>query len=128
MFTYRELEIATDGFSEANVIGSNGIGGHGLMYRGVLSDGTMAAIKLLHTEGKQGERAFRIAVSDSASFNDLLIISSSFLVRKRFNYFLLLLAPSLSMSPFLVLDPVCSETLFLSFGKLKLVLVAYENL
>ncbi|KHN20203.1 probable serine/threonine-protein kinase PBL7 [Glycine soja] len=62
VFTYRELEIATDGFSEANVIGSNGIGGHGLMYRGVLSDGTMAAIKLLHTEGKQGERAFRIAV------------------------------------------------------------------
>ncbi|KAG4919815.1 hypothetical protein JHK85_058096 [Glycine max] len=62
VFTYRELEIATDGFNEANVIGSNGIGGHGLMYRGVLSDGTMAAIKLLHTEGKQGERAFRIAV------------------------------------------------------------------
>ncbi|KAL2600643.1 hypothetical protein AAZV13_10G124700 [Glycine max] len=63
VFTYRELEIATDGFSEANVIGSNGIiGGHGLIYRGVLSDGTLAAIKLLRTEGKQGERAFRIEV------------------------------------------------------------------
>ena len=49
VFTYRELEIATDGFSEANVIGSNGIGGHGLMYRGVLRDGTMAAINLLCT-------------------------------------------------------------------------------
>lgn len=50
MFTYRELEIVTDGFSEANVIGSNGIiGGHGLMYRGVLRDGTMAAINLLCT-------------------------------------------------------------------------------
>ncbi|RDY06147.1 putative serine/threonine-protein kinase PBL7, partial [Mucuna pruriens] len=60
VFTYRELEIATDGFNEANVIGSNG--GHGLMYRGVLSDGTLAAIKLLRSEGKQGERAFRIEV------------------------------------------------------------------
>ena len=50
VFTYRELEIVTDGFSEANVIGSNGIiGGHGLMYRGVLRDGTMAAINLLCT-------------------------------------------------------------------------------
>ncbi|KAK7391978.1 hypothetical protein VNO78_20403 [Psophocarpus tetragonolobus] len=60
VFTYRELEIATDGFSEANVISSNG--GHGLMYRGILSDGTLAAIKLLGSEGKQGERAFRIEV------------------------------------------------------------------
>ncbi|TKY52197.1 Serine/threonine-protein kinase CDL1 [Spatholobus suberectus] len=60
VFTYRELEIATDGFREANVIGSNG--GHGLVYRGVLSDGTLAAIKLLRSEGKQGERAFRIEV------------------------------------------------------------------
>ncbi|CAJ1976163.1 unnamed protein product [Sphenostylis stenocarpa] len=60
VFTYRELEIATDGFREGNVIGSNG--GHGFMYRGVLSDGTLAAIKLLRSEGKQGERAFRIEV------------------------------------------------------------------
>ncbi|XP_047176883.1 probable serine/threonine-protein kinase PBL7 [Vigna umbellata] len=60
VFTYRELEIATDGFSERNMIGGNG--GHGLMYRGVLSDGTLAAIKLLRSEGKQGERAFRIEV------------------------------------------------------------------
>ncbi|KAI4301827.1 hypothetical protein L6164_035067 [Bauhinia variegata] len=59
VFTYRELEVATDGFSEANMIGN---GGFGLMYRGVLRDGTMAAIKLLQREGKQGERAFRIEV------------------------------------------------------------------
>ena len=75
VFTYRELEVATDGFSEANVIGN---GGFGLMYRGVLSDGTLAAIKLLRREGKQGERAFRVEVSDRASFNDMI---SFFLVR-----------------------------------------------
>ncbi|XP_020963863.1 proline-rich receptor-like protein kinase PERK3 [Arachis ipaensis] len=60
VFTYKEIEVATNGFSEANFIGN---GGFGLMYRGVLSDGTLAAIKLLRREGKQGERAFRVEVS-----------------------------------------------------------------
>ncbi|KAF4399090.1 hypothetical protein G4B88_023684 [Cannabis sativa] len=59
IFTYKELEVATTGFSEANVIGR---GGFGVVYRGVLSDGTEAAIKMLHRAGKQGERAFRVEV------------------------------------------------------------------
>ncbi|KAI4350000.1 hypothetical protein L6164_010533 [Bauhinia variegata] len=59
VFTYRELELATDGFSEANMIGK---GEFGLMYRGVLSDGTLAAIKMLSREDKQGERGFRVEV------------------------------------------------------------------
>ncbi|KAJ8751937.1 hypothetical protein K2173_000683 [Erythroxylum novogranatense] len=59
VFTYKELETATEEFSEANVIGN---GGYGVVYRGVLSDGTVAAIKMLHREGKQGERAFRMEV------------------------------------------------------------------
>ncbi|GAB4855520.1 hypothetical protein Ancab_024139 [Ancistrocladus abbreviatus] len=59
VFTYKELELATDNFSEANVIGN---GGFGVVYRGVLGDGTVAAIKMLHREGKQGERAFRMEV------------------------------------------------------------------
>ncbi|CAN1232811.1 Probable serine/threonine-protein kinase PBL7 [Linum perenne] len=42
VFTYRELESATDRFSESNVIGN---GGYGVVYRGILSDGTVAAIK-----------------------------------------------------------------------------------
>lgn len=91
MFTYRELEIATNGFSERNVIGSNG--GLGLMFRGVLSDGTLAAIKLLRSEGKQGERAFRIEVSQCTSFNDLTY--PLLFTTQRFNYFLFLLALSL---------------------------------
>ncbi|XP_041020773.1 probable serine/threonine-protein kinase PBL7 [Juglans microcarpa x Juglans regia] len=59
VYTYKELEVATDRFSEANIIGN---GGCGVVYRGVLRDGTVAAIKMLHREGKQGERAFRIEV------------------------------------------------------------------
>uniref|UniRef100_A0A7N0UHK4 Protein kinase domain-containing protein n=1 Tax=Kalanchoe fedtschenkoi TaxID=63787 RepID=A0A7N0UHK4_KALFE len=59
VFTYRELEVATEGFSEENVIG-NAV--FGKVYRGVLSDGTVTAIKVLQREGKQVERAFRIEV------------------------------------------------------------------
>lgn len=61
VFTYKELEVSTSGFSEGNVIGK---GGFGVVYRGVLSDGTVAAIKVLNRVGKQGERAFRVEVSD----------------------------------------------------------------
>ena len=61
VYTYKELEVATAGFCEANVIGR---GGFGVVYKGVLTDGTEAAIKALHRAGKQGERAFRVEVSD----------------------------------------------------------------
>ncbi|KAL2942143.1 putative serine/threonine-protein kinase PBL7 [Bienertia sinuspersici] len=50
------LQIASN---DANMIGH---GGYGVVYRGVLGDGTVAAIKMVHTDGKQGERAFRIEV------------------------------------------------------------------
>lgn len=60
VFTYRELQEATEGFSEANVIGK---GASSSTYRGVLSDGTLAAIKLLQKQGRHGERAFRIQVN-----------------------------------------------------------------
>ncbi|WOG84339.1 hypothetical protein DCAR_0103522 [Daucus carota subsp. sativus] len=56
VFTYKDLEVATENFSETNVIGN---GGFGVVYKGILSDGNMAAVKMLHREGKQGERAFR---------------------------------------------------------------------
>ncbi|XP_061971788.1 probable serine/threonine-protein kinase PBL7 isoform X2 [Populus nigra] len=59
VFTFKELEIATNKFSEANVTWNEG---YGVVYRGTLSDGTVAAIKMLHRAGKQGERAFRIEV------------------------------------------------------------------
>ncbi|XVE62969.1 hypothetical protein DITRI_Ditri06bG0162100 [Diplodiscus trichospermus] len=59
VFTYKELEMATDQFSEVNVIGN---GGFGVVYKGVLADGTVAAIKRLRRDGKQGERAFRMEV------------------------------------------------------------------
>ncbi|KAF8405740.1 hypothetical protein HHK36_007817 [Tetracentron sinense] len=55
-FSWRELQLATDNFSESNVIGQ---GGFGKVYRGILSDNTRVAVKRLtdyHNPG--GEAAF----------------------------------------------------------------------
>jgi len=43
-YSLKELEIATRGFSEENVIGE---GGYGVVYRGVLQDGSVVAVKNL---------------------------------------------------------------------------------
>ncbi|KAL8114530.1 hypothetical protein AgCh_021409 [Apium graveolens] len=56
VFPYKDLEVATEKFSETNIIGN---GGFGVVYKGILSDGKMAAVKMLHRKGKQEERAFR---------------------------------------------------------------------
>ena len=44
VYTLRELEDATDGFADENVIGQ---GGYGIVYRGVVADGTQVAVKNL---------------------------------------------------------------------------------
>nr|CAB3465323.1 unnamed protein product [Digitaria exilis] len=63
VFTYRELERATEGFSEGNVVGK---GAYGAVFRGRLADGTPAAIKRLRLDHRrQGEREFRIEVSQA---------------------------------------------------------------
>lgn len=43
-YTLRELEDATNGFADENVIGE---GGYGIVYRGVLEDNSMVAVKNL---------------------------------------------------------------------------------
>jgi hypothetical protein len=43
-YTLRELELATNVFSDKNVIGE---GGYGIVYRGVLHDGVHVAVKNL---------------------------------------------------------------------------------
>ncbi|KAJ8423353.1 hypothetical protein Cgig2_026113 [Carnegiea gigantea] len=71
VFTYKEREMATNNFSEANVVGH---GAYGVVYRGVLSDGTVAAIKMVLRDGKQGERAFRIEVDLLSRLNSPCLV------------------------------------------------------
>ncbi|KAL8545616.1 hypothetical protein ACS0TY_005663 [Phlomoides rotata] len=59
VFTLREVEMATNKFNESNVIEN---GSTGVVYRGVLRNGTAAAIKMLRANGRSGERAFRLEV------------------------------------------------------------------
>ncbi|XP_054816150.1 cold-responsive protein kinase 1-like isoform X2 [Prosopis cineraria] len=55
LYTYKELRIATEGFSPANKIGQ---GGFGSVYKGKLRNGTLAAIKVLSADSNQGVREF----------------------------------------------------------------------
>ncbi|KAG0555018.1 hypothetical protein KC19_12G137300 [Ceratodon purpureus] len=55
-FTLQELERATNNFSEEYFIGE---GGFGKVYRGVLPDGKVVAIKCASNEGAQGQTEFR---------------------------------------------------------------------
>ncbi|PKA49533.1 putative LRR receptor-like serine/threonine-protein kinase [Apostasia shenzhenica] len=55
-FAWRELELATDSFSEKNLLGQ---GGFGKVYKGVLPDNTKVAVKrLTDHESPGGEAAF----------------------------------------------------------------------
>ncbi|KAG7953445.1 hypothetical protein I3843_12G110500 [Carya illinoinensis] len=54
-FTLRQIKTATNNFDVANKIGE---GGFGSVYKGLLSDGTMMAVKQLSSKSKQGNREF----------------------------------------------------------------------
>ncbi|GMN39914.1 hypothetical protein TIFTF001_009136 [Ficus carica] len=59
IFTYDQLVVATNGFSESNLIGE---GGFGYVYKGVLMSGKEVAVKQLRTGSWQGEREFQAEV------------------------------------------------------------------
>jgi hypothetical protein len=60
-FTYKQLSVATDGFSEATRLGRRGFGS---VYRGVLpTTGIAVAVKKISDESRQGEKEFMAEVS-----------------------------------------------------------------
>ncbi|KAJ4981443.1 hypothetical protein NE237_032280 [Protea cynaroides] len=54
-FTLRQIKAATNNFDPANKIGE---GGFGSVYKGLLSDGTLIAVKQLSSKSRQGNREF----------------------------------------------------------------------
>ncbi|KAI4376048.1 hypothetical protein MLD38_013846 [Melastoma candidum] len=58
-YALKELEVATGGFSEENIIGE---GGYGIVYRGVLEDGSVVAVKNLLNNKGQAEKEFKVEV------------------------------------------------------------------
>ncbi|CAN1320358.1 Probable receptor-like serine/threonine-protein kinase At4g34500 [Linum perenne] len=58
-YSLMELEMATKGFAEENVIGE---GGYGVVYRGVLTDGSVIAVKNLLNNKGQAEKEFKVEV------------------------------------------------------------------
>ncbi|KAK2970579.1 LOW QUALITY PROTEIN: hypothetical protein RJ640_003128, partial [Escallonia rubra] len=53
--SYHELLVATNGFSESNLVGS---GSFGSVYRGVLSDGIVVAIKVIRLDQEKALKSF----------------------------------------------------------------------
>nr|XP_023890178.1 G-type lectin S-receptor-like serine/threonine-protein kinase At1g34300 [Quercus suber]POF21761.1 g-type lectin s-receptor-like serine/threonine-protein kinase [Quercus suber] len=67
-FTYKELQRSTKGFKE-----KLGIGGFGAVYRGILANKTVVAVKQL--EGiEQGEKQFRMEVATISSTHHLNLV------------------------------------------------------
>ncbi|KAG8073259.1 hypothetical protein GUJ93_ZPchr0006g44929 [Zizania palustris] len=58
-FTLRELEEATDGLAEENVIGE---GGYGIVYKGTLQNSALVAVKNLLNNRGQAEKEFKVEV------------------------------------------------------------------
>ncbi|KAL0011467.1 hypothetical protein SO802_006575 [Lithocarpus litseifolius] len=54
-FKYRQIKAATNNFDAANKLGE---GGFGTVYKGILLDGSIIAVKKLSSRSKQGNREF----------------------------------------------------------------------
>jgi LRR receptor-like serine/threonine-protein kinase FLS2 len=58
--SFQELHIATNGFTETNLLGSSSTGS---VYKGILSDGTLVAVKVFQLQNDQGEKSFKAECS-----------------------------------------------------------------
>ncbi|XP_068641941.1 inactive protein kinase SELMODRAFT_444075-like [Aristolochia californica] len=72
-FNYREMKIATDGFSPANFLAE---GGYGPVYKGILPDGQVVAVKQHRTVSTQGASEFcsEVEVLSCAQHRNLVML------------------------------------------------------
>ncbi|KAJ9186085.1 hypothetical protein P3X46_005627 [Hevea brasiliensis] len=72
-FSYREIESATDGFSSDNLLAD---GGYGLVYKGILPDGQVVAVKQHKTISAQGASEFcsEVEILSCAQHRNLVML------------------------------------------------------
>ncbi|KAI5660397.1 hypothetical protein M9H77_29190 [Catharanthus roseus] len=71
-FPYKELKSATNSFSDSNSIGK---GGSGTVFRGILKDGKLVAVKLLDATSLQSEREFQNELQILGGLRSPLIVN-----------------------------------------------------
>ncbi|KAK4350176.1 hypothetical protein RND71_029489 [Anisodus tanguticus] len=71
-FSYKELKSATEGFSDSTSIGK---GGSGTVFRGILKDGKLVAVKLLDSGSFQSEREFQNELQILGGIKSPLVVS-----------------------------------------------------
>lgn len=72
-FSYREIESATDGFSRDNLLAD---GGSGSVYKGILSDGQVVAVKQYKAFSAQGASEFcsEVEILSCAQHRNLVML------------------------------------------------------
>eukprot|EP00253_Pinus_taeda_P028950 PITA_28950 len=58
--SYQELHMATNGFSQANLLGTSSFGS---IYKGTLKDGTFVAVKVYQLQNDQADKSFKAECS-----------------------------------------------------------------
>ncbi|KAM3268939.1 putative receptor-like protein kinase [Capsicum chacoense] len=71
-FSYKELKSATEGFSDSTSIGK---GGSGTVFKGILKDGKLVAVKLLDSGSFQSEREFQNELNILGGIKSPLVVS-----------------------------------------------------
>ncbi|KAL6972905.1 hypothetical protein U1Q18_027080 [Sarracenia purpurea var. burkii] len=71
-FNYKELKSATNEFSDANSIGK---GGSGTVFRGILRDGKLVAVKMLDSSSLQTEREFQNELQILGGLRSAFVVS-----------------------------------------------------
>lgn len=81
-FSYKELEEATEGFSDMNFLAR---GGFGNVYRGILRDGQMVAVKLLKSGNSQAGADFdrEVRVLSCAQHRNVVLLVGFYIDGKK---------------------------------------------
>nr|XP_017244526.1 PREDICTED: putative serine/threonine-protein kinase isoform X2 [Daucus carota subsp. sativus] len=72
LYSYKELQIASNDFSTVNKIGR---GGFGSVYKGKLKDGTLVALKVLSVESSPGVREFLTVINTISAIQHENLVS-----------------------------------------------------